>query len=55
MRYLITTNDGDPFLTNWFDAENNFRTYLGMVVYDLDSEEFTTDGENWKPIKIDHL
>jgi hypothetical protein len=56
MRYLITTNEKhQPFLTKWFDPENHFNPDIGMIVYDLVEEKFTTDGVNWNDILIDHL
>jgi len=55
MRYLITTNGQEPFLTKWFDSENHFNKDIGMVVYDLGKNRYTTDGKNWYDIKFDHL
>jgi hypothetical protein len=56
MRYLITTNNGNPpFLTNWYEYENHFNKEIDMIVYDLYKRTFTTDGETWKKIEIDHL
>jgi hypothetical protein len=56
MRYLVTTKDTySPFLTDWFDAENNFNSEFGMVVYDLINQIFTTDGKTWHLITVDHL
>jgi hypothetical protein len=55
MRYLITTNTHEPFLSDYFDAENCFNASDGMVVYDLESNEFTIDGIKWKLISEDHL
>ena len=55
MRYLITTNDSPPFLTYLFDSENHFSKENGMIVYDLQLNQFTIDGVNWLPIEIDHL
>ena len=55
IRYLITTNDNQPFLTEWFDPENNFNKDVGMVVYDMLLEVYTTDGDVWNDIMIDHL
>jgi len=55
MRYLITTKDYSPFLTKWFDAENNFNADLEMIVYDLVENKYTTDGKKWHEIEIDHL
>lgn len=53
MQYLITLPSNEPFITKWFEAENNFVE--GMIVYDLINHCFTTDGINWNPIQIDHL
>lgn len=58
MRYLITTTNAEnnePFKTNYYDYENNFDELLGMIVYDLFNDKYTTDGKKWKPIEIDHL
>lgn len=56
MRYLITTNDGSqPFLSDWFDAENNFKEGIRMIVYDLYKNQYTTNGKIWQDIKVDHL
>ena len=55
MRYLITTNNQPPFLTDWFDSENNFSLSVNMVVYDLFHKKYTTDGIIWNDIAIDHL
>ncbi len=55
MRYLITTKAESPGLTEWFDADNHFNAEIGMIVYDLHKELYTTDGKNWKEIEIDHL
>ena len=55
MRYLITTKDNEPFLTEWFIPENNFNAELGMEVYDLAENKYTIDGYNWQDIEIDHL
>ena len=52
MNYLIT-GDFEPFLTNWFDAENNFNE--GMTVYNLLSWMYTKDGVTWIEITEDHL
>lgn len=51
--YLIHPKDSEPFLTNWFDTENNYAP--GMVVYDFQRFRFTTDGITWNPIAVDHL
>ena len=59
MRYLIVTNvlmSGQfPFLTKWFDTENNFNSEIEMVVYDLYLNKYTEDGKNWHELEIDHL
>lgn len=55
MQYLIVTNSTQPFLTKWFDYENHFNKDDGMVVFDLWTERFTTDGKTWHEIPKDHL
>jgi hypothetical protein len=55
MRYLITTDNYPPALTDIFDAENHFNEAIGMIVYDLLDSTYTDDGVNWKEIEIDHL
>ena len=55
MRYLITTTSQDPFLTEWFQSENHFNKDVGMVVYDLQTERYTKDGNKWEKIDVDHL
>lgn len=55
MRYLITCDGHEPFLTKWFESENNFNPDLNMIVYDLVTMQYTTNGEIWKDIEIDHL
>ena len=53
MKYLVTFNDGkEPFLTKWFDYENNFIE--GMIIFDLNKGIYTIDGINWKFIE-EHL
>lgn len=54
MRYLITFTDGTtPFLTKWFDRENHFTE--NMIVYDLEFNQYTTNGVDWLQIEEDHL
>ena len=53
MKYLIYIPEGEPFFTNWFEAENHFVN--GMVVFDLYQGLFTTDGTTWLPITEDRL
>jgi hypothetical protein len=55
MRYLITTPENQPFVTEWFDSENHFSESVGMVVYDLHKWVYTTDGVTWQEIEQDHL
>jgi hypothetical protein len=55
MKYLITTNVQPPFYTEWFDPDNHFNAEVGMIVYDLDADQYTTDGVTWKEIEWDHL
>lgn len=52
MRYLITLEGHEPFLTHWFEPD---KFVSGMVVFDLKDFTFTEDGINWKKIQIDHL
>lgn len=52
-RYLILIPNEIPFLTNYFDKENNF--FKGMSVYDLANKLYTYDGETWNKIEVDHL
>lgn len=55
-QYLITTTEAyAPFLTDYYDPENNFNADVGMVVYDLYRLLYTTDGTTWKEIPEDHL
>lgn len=53
MNYLVQPKDSHPFFTRWFDAENNYE--LGMIVYNLIDNTYTTDSITWKPIAEDHL
>ena len=56
MRYLVTTQDGNPpFLTKWFEPENHFNSDVGMVVYNLVDLKYTTDGVTWSNIVMDRL
>lgn len=54
-RYLVTTKQHPPFLTDDFDADNHFIINIGMIVYDLVLDRFTTDGQIWNPIQINRL
>ena len=55
MNYLIVSKSYEPFYTNWFYAENNFIKDDDMIVFNLLSGKYTTDGKNWHDIKQDHL
>lgn len=55
MTYLIITDSHEPFYTNWFDAENNFNKDENMIVFNLLSRTYTTDGKIWHQTKEDHL
>lgn len=54
-RYLILQDGYEPFLTNYFEAENNFSEENNMQVFDLHNCIFTKDGVNWVSIEEDHL
>jgi hypothetical protein len=53
MRYLIFMPQHTPCFTNYFDAQNIFVD--GMIVVDLLNQVFTTDGEVWENVELDHL
>ena len=53
MRYLITEPGYKPVLTPYFQRENHYN--VGMTVYDLVEDKYTTDGWKWKDIEEDHL
>ena len=53
MQYLIQPKDSEPFFTKWYDFENNYSE--GMIVYELITFSFTTDGENWQLLNTDRL
>lgn len=64
MRYLVTQPHQEPFITQWFDPENNFNP--GMIIYDLEyftyftgeytwSNELQINKAVWIDIEHDHL
>lgn len=53
MNYLIPQEGHEPFLTNWYDYENNYNE--GMVIYNLLSGTYSTDGITFKEIQEDYL
>lgn len=57
MRYLVTTDLSEPFLTNFFQPENHWNDdkNLNMIVYDLVIMRYTTNGKDWTPLNVDHL
>jgi hypothetical protein len=55
MNYLIVTNNNEPFYTNWFDPENHFIKDVEMVVFNLLTHKYTTNGKDWYDIMQDHL
>lgn len=52
MEYLIL-HEGKAFFTKWFQYENHY--VKGMIVFNLVTCEYTTDGIIWKTIEWDHL
>lgn len=52
MKYLVL-HKGEAFYTNWFSKENNYET--GMIVFNMENNTYTTDGDKWKKIEQDHL
>ena len=55
MNYLIVSKSYEPFYTNWFVAENNFNKDDEMVVFNLVTHQYTTNGKDWYDIPQDHL
>jgi hypothetical protein len=53
MRYLITHPDHKPFLTHWFDPENNWID--GQTVYDLTESRYMVTRYQWEELDIDRL
>lgn len=55
MKYLIIFDNQtqDPFLTKWFEKENNFQE--GMTVINLSDKTWTRNGVDWIELEIDHL
>lgn len=53
-RYLVTSDFCEPFLTDWFDIENNYNEQFNMIVYDLAKQTYY-DGTQWHEIQQDHL
>ena len=55
MRYLVTIPNYHAFLTKWFEYENHWDDGKGIVIYDLQTLTYTTDGTTWHPIEQDQL
>jgi len=55
MRYIIILKDDKPFFTKWFEKENHFNSETISMVIDLVLSMYTTDGETWKEMEVDHL
>jgi len=53
MKYLIIPKNSKPFLTDWFDYENNY--VKGMMVINCTKSLFTIDGKNWEELEEDSL
>jgi hypothetical protein len=53
MRYLITHPDHKPFITHWFDPENNWIE--GQIVYDLIECKYMAVRYTWEHTTIDSL
>lgn len=57
MRYLVVATGLEPFLTEWFDIDNNYNPEYKMVVFDLVNRIYY-DGnidKVWLTITEDHL
>jgi len=58
MKYLVSyteTGEQKCFYTNWFDKDNHFNAELNMVVFNLLSHKYTSNGIDWMDIDEDHL
>ena len=53
MIYLIIPKETNPFLTEWYEYENNYTK--GMVIIDFHSLTYSKDGINFYSIETDHL
>lgn len=54
-RYLILCDGHPPFLTHWYDFENNYNAELNMKVFDFNKMMYTDNGIDWHQIGRDHL
>lgn len=52
MEYLIMYN-GQVWYTNWYDKENNYMD--SMIVVNLYTGFYTTNGEDWEEVEEDSL
>ncbi|HEY5590649.1 MAG TPA: hypothetical protein VIK55_06485 [Paludibacter sp.] len=55
MKYLVITNDNQPFYTNWFDYENLYNSDIMVCIFDLESGKHTLNGTDWIETLVDHL
>lgn len=60
MRYLIIPHKHSaecqyPFLTDWYDYENNWDGDHYSMVIDLVAESYATDGKTFRELEEDHL
>ena len=53
MRYLVHAKNSTPFLTDIYDQEKWCDDII--VIYDIYKNKYTTDGQNWFDIELDHL
>ena len=54
MRYLIITNIQAPFITDYFDFENQYNYEIGMIVFDLKEMKYIDGAGIWYEIEEDH-
>ena len=52
-RYLVLQTKNKPFLTDWYDYENNYEK--GMKIFDFAKNKYTINGKDWKEITTDSL
>lgn len=55
MKYLIVTDDHEPFYTDWFTFENSWIENCNMIVFDLKNYWHSIDGKTWVKTKEDYL
>lgn len=55
MRYLIITNDNQPFYTSWFDYENLYNPDVMTCIFDFHTGMHTFDGKTWVETTVDYF